>query len=215
MPEQFGEMASFCLGCENAFSNPESRSVGEKVLLELEKKPPVRPQLFYLLGQLREKQQRLPEACDYYRKTVNADPDYIDAWRRLAALGEKTPLPAAERDTIALTLLRLQPVTAVRGESPTASDSAKLWNQAKENLKFAMPEPAALLPLKASQAEFDKTSAKLPPDARMWRSAVWQSEHSWDDVLTPAETLLTQELARALMPLLMRSPASGYQESEF
>ena len=33
-----------------------------------------------------------------------------------------------------------------------------------------------------------------------------------DDVLTPAETLLRQELARALMPLLMTTPGSGYSE---
>jgi len=52
MPEQFGEVASLCFGCEGIFDSQQSRSTAESVLLRLEKTEPKRPQVCYLIGQL-------------------------------------------------------------------------------------------------------------------------------------------------------------------
>ena len=86
MPEQFGQVAQFCFGCEGVFTNQQSTSVAEEVLTRLAKTTPQKPQVHYLLGQLRESQGRKLEAYQHFHTAVELDPDYVDGLKALYSL---------------------------------------------------------------------------------------------------------------------------------
>jgi tetratricopeptide (TPR) repeat protein len=153
MPEQFGQVASLCFGCMGAFNNPESRSAAEVVLTRLVTNSPARPPVFYLLGQLREEQNRWDEAYAHYRKAVELDPDYLDAWEKINGLRERIALPAAERDAILLRMMRLDPLGRHIGIQPEdLTDMKGLWTVLTEAQVIALPVEKALLPLPAAIA---------------------------------------------------------------
>ena len=128
MPESFGRVESHCFGCEGAFSGKRAQNIADKVFTRLAQKMPDRAQVFYLLGYLREQQQRYEEAAANYRKAVTLDPDYLNAWKKLAGLSESASLSAAQRDEAALALLRIDP-TGRRGSgnAEQVTDLKKLW----------------------------------------------------------------------------------------
>ena len=128
MPESFGRVESHCFGCEGAFRGARAQSVAEKVFTDLAARMPDRAQVFYLLGYLRSEQERYPEAADNFRKAVVLDPDYLNAWDKLQSLAGEISLPAAERETIALAILRLDPAGKhAQPELDGLADLRKLW----------------------------------------------------------------------------------------
>ncbi len=128
MPESFGRVESHCFGCEGAFRGARAQSVAERVFTELAVRMPDRPQVFYLLGYLRSEQGRPAEAADHFRKAVALDPDYLNAWDKLQGVADLIPMPAAERETIALAILRLDPAGKhAQPELEGLSDLRRLW----------------------------------------------------------------------------------------
>lgn len=128
MPSSFGRIESHCFGCEGAFNGEVAQNAAERVFSRLAETMPDRAQVFYLLGYLRDTQDRSAESVDFYRKAVELDPDYLNAWQRLQTAGEETGMAAAERETIALAILRLDP--AGRHASPSVDafvDLQRLW----------------------------------------------------------------------------------------
>ncbi|MES2571955.1 MAG: tetratricopeptide repeat protein, partial [Verrucomicrobiota bacterium] len=83
MPESFGRVESHCFGCEGVFEGERAQGIAEKVFTSLAEKMPNRPQVFYLLGYLRDEQGRHEEAAGFFRKAVQLDPDYLNAWEKL------------------------------------------------------------------------------------------------------------------------------------
>jgi tetratricopeptide (TPR) repeat protein len=61
------------------------------------------------LGFLRREQGRSVEAAQYFKKAVELDPDYLNAWRELAALGQEGAVGMAEGEKIAINIIRLDP----------------------------------------------------------------------------------------------------------
>jgi tetratricopeptide (TPR) repeat protein len=109
MPDSFGRVESHCFGCESAFAGRERQRIAEEVFTALLAKTPVKPQAFYLMGYLRQEQGRWEEAAGWFTKAVEADPDYLNAWGRLADALPHTARPRAELDRVAFRRLALDP----------------------------------------------------------------------------------------------------------
>lgn len=151
MPEQFGQVASLCFGCMGVFDHAESRGAAETVLTRLAANPPVRPAVFYLLGQLREEQQRYPEAYAEYRKALDLDPDYLDVWEKINGLRDHLDLPAGEWNAIQLRMLRMDPFSRhISIQSDNLDDLKGFWMFQTDALKLNLPVAESLLPLSAS-----------------------------------------------------------------
>ena len=163
MPEQFGQVASLCFGCMGVFENQQSRGAAEIVLSRLATNTPVRPAVFYLLGQLREEQQRYRDAYDVYQKAVALDPDYLDVWEKLYGLMDHVVLPASDWNAIQLRLMRMDPLQrhiSIRQERMT--DMKALWNVLSEAQKLALPNEMNL-PLRAALEAASKTVETADP----------------------------------------------------
>jgi tetratricopeptide (TPR) repeat protein len=155
MPDSFGRIESHCFGCEGAFNGEVAQSIAEKVFTGLAEKPDAKPQVFYLLGYLRQSQGRMAEAKEYFQKTVKMDPDYVNAWAKLRELSRTTDMTPAEKDEIAFSLFRLNSEPTLLSE---VSDLRKVWaalldleNNTPAPLKTLYPLPAAKERLAASE----------------------------------------------------------------
>jgi len=153
MPSSFGRMESHCLGCERAFGGATAQTIAESVFDDLVKKMPSNPQVHYLLGYLREEQQRYPEAVTQYRVATSLDGDYLNAWKHLSELSEKIDVPRADRDAAALRLYELDPLRRHVYSSPEkVSDWASLYASAAKVHIDDAPGARHLYPLVASRA---------------------------------------------------------------
>ncbi|MGA2854211.1 MAG: tetratricopeptide repeat protein, partial [Verrucomicrobiota bacterium] len=100
MPDQFGRVESYCFGCQRAFDGERAQGIAEKVFTRLAQETPNKPQVHYMLGYLRDEQERYQEALASYRRAVKLDPDYLNAWAKIESLNEHVFQPAAERDAV-------------------------------------------------------------------------------------------------------------------
>lgn len=161
MPDSFGRVESHCFGCEGAFSGQRAQNVADKVFTRLASLPPVKPQVYYLLGYLRESQNRPADAAAAYRQAVKLDPDYLNAWNELASLSDSAQLTRVEMENAALQMFRLDP--AGRHSSPDLKnlrDLRSLWTTLLEAEKNLPPtETGPLLELTASKARIESRNA--------------------------------------------------------
>jgi tetratricopeptide (TPR) repeat protein len=161
MPDSFGRMESHCFGCEGAFRGTQAEDIAEKVFTRLVKEKPDKPQLHYLLGYLREEQGRLNEAAQHYRRAVELDPDYINAWKHLQQLLPSVSLPSDFRDRIITTIHRLCPDgNPVRADLDQISNLRTLWNLSAGPQPPRYEPPSVLYPLPgAAAAQAVRTSS--------------------------------------------------------
>lgn len=158
MPESFGRVESHCFGCEGAFSGERAQGVAERVFTGLAQTMPDKPQVFYLLGYLREEQENYSEAARHYRQAVTLDPDYLNAWHKLLGLAQRMALPRAERESAALAVLRLDPLGRHESHSSSMSfrygsgglyaeiaDRRALWKVLESSAKLAGAERVEIL----------------------------------------------------------------------
>jgi tetratricopeptide (TPR) repeat protein len=206
LPEQFGQVASLCFGCDGVFSAPQSRGIAEEVLIRLEKEGPKRPQVLYLLGMLRQAQGRSREAYDNYRRATAMDPGYLDAWGKAFDLAEGLFLPPAERDAMALTMLRLDPLqrhVTVRLEEITHLQALAVVLRA--NRRFSVPRPAALLPLPASRTALADAARASPRLRDLLAAGVMETQTGelGRDRVVPrlGEVLVWHEVVQAILSL--------------
>lgn len=168
MPEQFGQVASFCFGCANVFDNKHSRSIAEEVLIRLEKTTPARPQVFYLLGQLRESQNNLSAAYKCYSKAVTLDQGYLDAWKKIFNLQDRIFTSQTEKDEIALKILSMDPL--MRHHRPDFRhfvNVADLWRTLEANQKYYYRKQNYVYPLRAGRQlieRYEQKALKLFPE---------------------------------------------------
>ncbi len=157
MPDSFGRVESHCFGCERAFDGERAQSIAESVFAKMAQANPNKPQVHYLLGYLRDEQQRYKEAAESYRIAVKLDPDYLNAWAKLDELSQHYAIPASERDAIAFNLLRLDPNGRHSHPSLTlVSDLAGLWRVCASIQSKRPEKPHELLALPASALELQK-----------------------------------------------------------
>ncbi len=162
MPNQFGEVASFCFGCEGVFRNRQSRGVAENVLSRIVETSPGKPQVHFLLGQLREAQGREAEAYRHYRTASDLDPSYLDAWAKAYDLRRGLFLTRAEQDDMTLQMIRLDPLCRhSRWEVSDVADLKGLWAAFEDIRRPEGPGNAGLLPLAASRDRLVKTAKEL------------------------------------------------------
>jgi tetratricopeptide (TPR) repeat protein len=83
MPDSFGRVESHCLGCGRAFAGEDAQSIAEQVFTGMAAKADAKPQVYYLLGYLRMGQERREEAAAHFTRAVEADPDHLNAWKKL------------------------------------------------------------------------------------------------------------------------------------
>lgn len=151
MPEQFGQVASFCFGCEGAFDKKESRSVAEEVFSHLIEVTPDKPQVYMLLGLLRKSQDRYHEAYKQFAKAVELDADYLDAWKEIAEITTSTPIPGIDQDEIIFKMLALDPQQRhFSVDTNKISDLRTFWRILEQGTTSQPPEGESLYPLPAS-----------------------------------------------------------------
>jgi tetratricopeptide (TPR) repeat protein len=175
MPESFGRVESHCLGCESVFADSNAQVVAERVFTSLVKRVPPKPQAFYMLGYLRQEQGRYSDALGLFRRAVVLDAEYLNAWRHLNDLGEKTYMEPAERDRTRLKLIELDPRQRhVRYELDEVVDLAALWRALDRVASDRELNPSfdRVYPLKVSAREQDESLAKLPPETRAQMEAI-------------------------------------------
>ncbi len=159
MPESFGRVESHCFGCEQAFDGQRAQSIAEKVFTSLATKTPNKPQVHYLLGYLREEQGRYKEALEHFRKAVQLDPDYLNAWAHIESVGSSARLPEADRDAVTLNLIRLDPLSHHHGRSADVTDLRALWEALEKAEQVKPPKVVSLYPLPASKQKMEKQDA--------------------------------------------------------
>jgi tetratricopeptide (TPR) repeat protein len=148
MPDSFGRVESHCFGCERAFAGEQPQAIAERVFMALIAKPPVKLQAFYLMGYLRQEQERWEEAADYFSKAVSADPEYLNAWKKLAGVLPHTTRPRAERDKVAFKQFALDPYQHHSSSGlDVVRDIPALWNAAAAVDQSANKMPDTLYPL--------------------------------------------------------------------
>jgi tetratricopeptide (TPR) repeat protein len=177
MPDSFGRVESHCFGCESAFAGERPQAVAERVFLGLIAMPPVKPQVFYLMGYLRKEQSRWDEAAGYFSQAVVADPLYLNAWDKLSDALLHTNQSWAERDRVALKILELAPHRFTEAEGIKGMrDIPALWREGATILTVEDKAPAKLYALglkaKKTSAEanvrryiWDTGNARLSPEA--------------------------------------------------
>lgn len=169
MPDSFGRIESHCFGCESVFADSNAQAVAERVFTNLIQSASPKPQAYYLLGYLRQEQGRYEEALGLFRQAVTVDSQYLNAWKHLHELGEKTYIDANERDIARLKLFELDPQQRhVQYKLNEVADFNALWHifQQKAAARELATNAPPVFPLAGSIREQDEALAKLPPDMR-------------------------------------------------
>ena len=156
MPDSFGRMESHCFGCEGVFESEQAQNVAERVFTRLVQASPDKPQLHYLRAYLKESQKQTQEALAGYRKAVELDPDYINAWKKLSQLSHTIFLPAEERDAIAMNLLRLDPLRRHSGIPTGVRNIREIWPLLVRADELRPERPDSLLKLTASAEKMNE-----------------------------------------------------------
>jgi tetratricopeptide (TPR) repeat protein len=148
MPDSFGRVESHCFGCERAFAGEDAQSIAEKVFTGMAEKADAKPQVYYLLGYLRMEQERWEEAAVHFTRAVEADADYLNAWKKLAEVLPNTQRPRAEQDRVAFKLIALDP-SGKRGSSGASGvrDLPALWRAYAAAGEAGLSVPEKVFPL--------------------------------------------------------------------
>jgi tetratricopeptide (TPR) repeat protein len=204
MPEQFGQVASFCFGCQGVFEKEQSRSVAEQVLTRLAEAQAQRPQVHFLLGQLRAAQCRYADAYRSFKRAVELDPDYLDAWSHLNGLVEELYLPKKERDDVVFRGMELDPEKRYfRGRRDTVADMRRFWTLAARGVRNEKPV-GMVFELKGTAQAIAKEragAAGLGGSTRM-RYSHRRYRDDREAGAPPAVLLIEHEMVRALDPYL-------------
>lgn len=153
MPSSFGLVESHCFGCESVFDGEEPQSIADEVFSGLLETQPETPQVHYLIGYLRNYQERRTEALKHFKDAVSLNPDYLNAWKKMAELSEEMSFSNKENDAVILKIYKLDPLG--QHSSPNLSEVNNLkamWQAVLHNQKTLqiVPKRKELYPLKGS-----------------------------------------------------------------
>lgn len=207
MPDSFGRVESHCFGCESVFAGPSAQAVADEVFAGLLKSAPTKPQVPYMLGYLRKQQGRYGEAVELFRRVIAMDARYLNAWRQLDELGEKTYIEPAERDIARLRLLELDPLQRhVRYKLDEVTDLAALW-RAVARFEEGRVSPASsepVYPLAASARAQRDALGQLPADmrAKMTKYLSARDSMAAPHARARAPSLADHQLLKAVLPIM-------------
>lgn len=163
MPDSFGRVESHCFGCEKAFDGERPQNIAEKVFTKMAAERPDKPQIHYLLGYLREEQERYNEARTNYLTAVRLDPDYLNAWVKIQLVSQQILMPPKERDAIAFNILRLDPLQRhAQPDCSRISDLPGLWYAVAAAVAQQPVINTNLLTLPASKLTLEKKQKDQP-----------------------------------------------------
>jgi tetratricopeptide (TPR) repeat protein len=213
MPDSFGRMESYCFGCERAFDGERAQGIAEKVFTELAQKTPNKPQVHYLLGYLREEEERYPEALTNYRVAVRLDPDYLNAWVKIEGISSHVFQSAPERDAVVFNLLRLDPLGRhTRPSFENVSDLAALWHNVAIAAGKCPVKPESLYPLPASKAQVEKQAAQASEQDRDMEMEYRFRSQELEERITPGKAIGQNGFVRAAQELLGNQAANIMDE---
>jgi tetratricopeptide (TPR) repeat protein len=209
MPDSFGRVESHCFGCERAFEGQRAQGIAEQVFTKFVAERPDKPQVHYLLGYLREEQEKYNEAATNYLAAVKLDPDYLNAWVRLQGVSANIIMPAAQRDQILFNILRLDPTHRHAGpDSFQATDLKELWNVVAAGASRQPPETPPLLTLSASKLAManNKNNSQNP----MRRFMYYDGENPLDrGISTPGSIIAETPLVMAAGQMICNANGNG------
>jgi len=208
MPDSFGRVESHCFGCESVFAGPSAQAIADQVFTSLIQKGSLKPQAPYMLGYLRMEQGRYDEAVVLFRQVIALDHEYLNAWKHLYELGDKTYIQASERDIARLRLFELDPRQLhVSYRLDEVSDLSALWRALAlfEAEQARLGTSDQVYTLVRSAQDRDETLAKMPVDSR----AQFERYVSLQDKMsgqtsrrTPAPSLANHTLLLAVLALM-------------
>lgn len=201
MPDSFGRVESHCFGCERAFSGDRAQGIAERVFTKLVTERPDKPQVHYLLGYLRHEQERHDDALPLFRKAVQLDPDYLNAWVKLQETMEHVRLPLAERDRVTLQILRLDPLFHhARTSFRDLADLAGLWEQIDKAQALKQKPPGALYELAASKKAMEAKAKNVSDEENLYNRMSYLENQNRQ--LTPARALQGVTFIQASVQLM-------------
>lgn len=201
MPDSFGRIESHCFGCENIFDHPNARTLAESIFDDIIKKRPANAQAHYMLGYLRKEQQRYDEAIESFRKAVAIDPEYLNAWKRLYEIGQKSHLSGWENDIVLLKMFELDPLQKhTHINFAKVNDLKSLWKLAEIAYKYTQDPVDSIYTLVASEqklsADLNEIQSNMP---RYYSSTYSQNQ----EPLTPAELLMKTDIISGAIELMI------------
>lgn len=213
MPDSFGRVESYCFGCQRAFDGERAQGIAEKVFTQLVQQTPNKPQVHYLLGYLRDEEGRYQEAMTNYLAAVRLDPDYLNAWAKIASLSDHVFQTATNRDAVVFNLLRLDPLGRHTCQSfNSVSDLAALWNNvAMANSKQPVA-PDNLYPLAASKLEIEKQEEQNKTGSQqqeMMNEVVLQQN---GQTVTPGAAIAQNAFIQAAQTMLGQDATMAFNE---
>jgi len=218
MPASFGRVESHCFGCESVFQGPEQQGIAETVFKRLRQENPRLPQVHYLLGYLEKERGRAASALPHFRRSVQLDEGYLNAWKHLNELAEHVYIDARERDVYRLKLLQLDPRQRHVSYDLTAVGNLELlWHAlgAAASADLQTLPGAKLYRLDRSAAAQDEALAKLPEavraQMRQYQALSSMLQHEQHSVPSHAKSLGRHVLVRGTARLM---GISGFGEFE-
>jgi|GEM_PF-379276 len=190
MPDSFGRVESHCFGCEGVFRGEEAQGIAERVFDRLALMYPLKPQVHYLRGYLASDRGRHAESLPHYRQAVDLDPDYLNAWAKIAGLGRRMSLTRAQQDEAVLNLFRLDPLGRHAPVSLEAvGDLAAAWRAVAAAQSLRTEPPATLLALGSVDA--------AAPAVSPWKAQLYRSHGRSRTLTTPGEMLVGHKVTEA------------------
>ena len=212
MPDSFGRVESHCFGCESTFATPRAQGVAERVFTALVARNPNKPQIHYLLGYLREQQGRGRDSLPHFQRAVELDPDYLNAWKHLEDENRGRRLPSADRDKVALNILRLDPLGRhARATLANVTDLRKLWMAVEAAAKFQVQPPVSLLALTASSAALEKQESEARGQRSLFQGSYNRYSRYFEERAGPGSPgrVLAQHSLLVAIAGLMNSTTRG------
>ena len=212
MPDSFGRVESHCFGCERVFEGQQAQNIAEKVFLQLAAERPNKPQVHYLLGYLREEQERYNEALTNFLTAVRLDPDYLNAWVKAEEASAQTLMPPQERDKIAFNILRLDPLQRhAQVDFQRVSDLNGLWTSVAAAASHQPPSATDVFTLDASKSTLEKKKTDSASSQRIMQFEMIQQLEAQRGNLSPALAVGQTSFVRIAGQLILNNSDSQAQ----
>jgi tetratricopeptide (TPR) repeat protein len=203
MPDSFGRIESHCFGCEGVFNGERAMGVAERVFAGLVKERPTSPQVHYLLGYLRSSQDQEARAVVHYRRAVELDPEYLNAWKALGSSAKEANLPAEVRDEALLNLVRLDPLGRhTYDPAEGVIDLRALWPILEANQKFHVKRAESLYPLAASAKKQAAAESLMGGGLSQAYLGMHRYSSHEESAVTPGEVLANHDLLSVVAALI-------------
>jgi tetratricopeptide (TPR) repeat protein len=201
MPDSFGRIESHCFGCENIFDHPNAQTLAESVFEDIINKRPNNAQAQYMLGYLRKKQHQYDAAIESFRKAVALDPEYLNSWKRLYQVGQKSYLPGWENEIALLKMFELDPLQRHSDLNfTTITDLKKLWHVAEMAHKHSQDSIDSIYALAASQKTLSVTMEEHESEMENYYRYAYSKD---SEPLAPAAVLMRTDIILGAVELMM------------